>query len=242
MAKIGRNAPCPCGSGLKYKWCCGDSLKAQRASAAAQPAVSTKTLNQMLERAKAKELIRTQQQGQGRPIISETHKGYRVVAAGDVIHYSKKWKFFPDFLSDYIRNVLGGDWGNAEIAKPLEDRHPIMQWYDGYCRFQQRQERDSDGNYSAVSTGIVVCFLGLAYNLYLLKHNVELQERLVARLKDPKQFQGAYYELIVANCLIRAGFELTLEDEADQSSKHCEFSAVSKGTGKKYWVEGKSVV
>jgi hypothetical protein len=21
--KIGRNAPCPCGSGKKYKWCCG---------------------------------------------------------------------------------------------------------------------------------------------------------------------------------------------------------------------------
>ncbi|MGH1482585.1 MAG: SEC-C metal-binding domain-containing protein [Geminicoccales bacterium] len=24
--KIGRNAPCPCGSGLKYKKCCGSSL------------------------------------------------------------------------------------------------------------------------------------------------------------------------------------------------------------------------
>ena len=55
----------------------------------------------------------------------------------------------------------------------------------------------------------------------------------------PNQFQGAYYELIVANLLIRAGFELELEDEADGTSKRCEFSARSRRTGKKYWVEAK---
>jgi hypothetical protein len=47
------------------------------------------------------------------------------------------------------------------------------------------------------------------------------------------------YELFVANTLIRAGFELTLENETDGLSKHCEFAAVSKRTGKKYWVEAK---
>ena len=43
----------------------------------------------------------------------------------------------------------------------------------------------------------------------------------------------------MANTLIRAGFTLTLEDETDSGSKHCEFAAVSKTTGKKYWVETK---
>jgi hypothetical protein len=57
-------------------------------------------------------------------------------------------------------------------------------------------------------TGVVSCYLGLAYSLYLIAHNVELQARMVRRLLDPTQFQGAYYELIVANILIRAGFEL----------------------------------
>ena len=47
------------------------------------------------------------------------------------------------------------------------------------------------------------------------------------------------YELIIASSLIRAGFELTLEDETDASHKHCEFAAVSKKTGKKYSVEAK---
>ena len=88
-------------------------------------------------------------------------------------------------------------------------------------------------------TGVCCCYYGLAYGLYLLKHNVQLQERLVKRLKDPKQFQGAYYEVIIANSLIRAGFELTLEDETDETSKHCEFAAVSKEAAKKFWIEAK---
>ena len=88
-------------------------------------------------------------------------------------------------------------------------------------------------------TGAAQCYLGLAYGLYLLRHNVELQSRFVERLRNLGNFQGAYYELIVASSLIRAGFELTLEDETDTSQKHCEFAAVSKKTGKKYSVEAK---
>ena len=30
MSKVGRNDPCPCGSGKKYKKCCGASAKAPR--------------------------------------------------------------------------------------------------------------------------------------------------------------------------------------------------------------------
>ncbi len=77
------------------------------------------------------------------------------------------------------------------------------------------------------------------FSVQLIAHNVELQVRLVKRLLDAAQFQGAYYELIVANTLIRAGFTFELEDETDGESKHCEFSAVSRTTGKKYWVEAK---
>jgi len=44
---------------------------------------------------------------------------------------------------------------------------------------------------------------------------------------------------MVASILLRAGFTLTLEDETDPASKHCEFAAVSKITGKRYWVEAK---
>lgn len=239
MAKISRNSPCPCGSGRKYKRCCGDPLKEQQSGGVQHLETLPPEIELALKRHEAQELIRTQQQGLGRPIIAGKVGEHQVVIVGDRLHYSKKWRFFSDFLSGYIKDILDGEWGNAEIAKPFDERHPIMQWYDVYCRFQQANVKRPDGTYAANATGVVYCYLGLAYNLYLLKHNVELQERLVARLKNQKQFQGAYYELIVANCLIRVGFELALEDETDDASKHCEFSATSKQTGKKYWVEAK---
>jgi len=36
MSKIGRNEPCPCGSGLKYKYCHGDVIKIQETAHAAK--------------------------------------------------------------------------------------------------------------------------------------------------------------------------------------------------------------
>ena len=90
------------------------------------------------EKHKAEELQRQQQQGLGRPIISTEWKGYRFVAVSDHMYYGK-WKSFPDFLADYIKFALGSDWGNAEIAKSLQDRHPVMQWYDKICRLQHQR-------------------------------------------------------------------------------------------------------
>ena len=193
----------------------------------------------MLGAREAEESIRQAQQGRGKPIISLKTADHQMVAVGKTIHWSKTWKSFPDFLSDYIKKKLDPAWGNAEIAKPLPERHPLLQWYDSLCRYQQKTITTAGEVVSADVTGVVACYVGTAYALYLLDHNVELQARLINRLKDPGNFQGAYYELIVASALIRAGFTLTLEDETDASSKHCEFAAVSPRSGKRYWVEAK---
>ena len=230
--KIGRNEPCHCGSGLKYKKCHG--------SVDGGAAANTRAIQQsVLERHRAGERVREAQQGLGRPIIGFETGDHQVVAVGNTIYFSKKWKSFPDFLADYIKQKIGGEWGNAEIAKPFADRHPLMQWYHAYCRYQEATIEKPGELATAQVTDVVACYLGLAYSLYLLDHNAELQERLLGRLKNPGNFQGAFYELFVANVLIRAGFELTLENEGDPATKHCEFAAVSQRTAKKYWVEAK---
>jgi SEC-C motif len=234
MAKIGRNEPCPCGSGLKYKKC-----HASPGGPPAGKAFALPNLQHVLEQMRAGERIRQTQQGLGRPIVALKSGDRQIVAVGNKVYFSDKWKTFPDFLADYMKQKLGSYWGNAEIAKPLAERHPVMQWYDAYCKYQQATIKTPGEVSNANVTGIVACYLGLAYSLYLLDHNVEIQERLIGRLKDPANFQGAFYELFVANVLIRAGFQLTLEDESDGKSKHCEFAAVSRETGKKYWVEAK---
>ena len=187
----------------------------------------------------ADERIREEQQGLGKPIVAAKFNGRQIVKVGNTVFHSPKWKTVPDFFCDYIKKILDPAWGNAELAKPFNERHPIIQWYDTFCRRQQSSIKTPGIPVVSTVIGIVGCYLGLAYSLYLLNHNAQLQERLVRRLKNMGTFQGAYYELIVANILIRAGFELTLEDESDGGTKHCEFSAVSKRTGRKYWVEAK---
>ena len=237
IAKIGRNWLCPCGSKKKYKYCCLEKEQQgwKRVPIEELPA----EVKLAFQRNQAKELIRQQQQGKGKPIISALHKGSRFVAVGTSLHSSPNWKTVVDFLGDHIRGTLGVDWGNAEISKPFEERHTIIQWYDHVCKLQAKHAKGKGEIYSMPAYGAIAAYMGLAYNLYLIKHNVALEARLVKRLKDPKHFQGAYYELMVAGNLIRAGFELTLEDEQDCTSGHCEFSAISKETGKKYWVEAK---
>lgn len=243
MAELGRNEPCHCGSGKQYKNChlMSDQgrERAKHRAVQVRPRAAPPPLVEMMRQHELQEEIRRVQQGLGKPIISTIFKDHRMVAVGNQMFWSKDWKTFPDFLNTYVKKTLGSDWGNAEIKKPLAERHPIMQWYDAYAHYQQSTIREKGQVASARINGIVACYLGLAYSLYLIAHNVELQARLVKRLLDPAQFQGAYYELIVANTLIRAGFTLELEDETDGESKHCEFAAVSRRTGKKYWVEAK---
>jgi hypothetical protein len=229
--KVGRNERCPCGSGKKFKRCHGV------ASTRYPPEVPD--IFQLRQNHLARERIRQTQQGLGKPVISAQWQGHQFVAVGNTLHYSKTWKTFIDFLSDYLKTKIGSEWGNAEIAKPLAERHPLMQWYDALCRLQRKYITTPGQPSKMPVTGVAACYFSVAYGLYLLDHNAELQARLIRRLKDPGNFQGAYYELQIASAFLLAGFTLALEDETDPTQKHCEFNATSPVTGKRYWVEAK---
>lgn len=231
MNKIGRNSPCPCGSGKKYKRCHCSVEKMDRLSA--------EMLN-MQRRAEATLVQRERQQGFGKPIISAaTASGYRLVAVKNRLLHSKGWKTFHDFLGDYIKMAIGPEWGNAELAKPSSERHPILNWYQSTCAQQRIFITERGKVASAKMTGSVAAYLHLAYDLYALDHNAELQSKLLARLRNYDNFEGARYEVFVAAKLIRAGFEIEFENEDDRSSSHCEFTATFTRTGKKFSVEAK---
>lgn len=240
--KIGRNDPCFCGSGRKFKHCHG-RVQHTLPAMLARDKVEKEIIEQgrrHFEKHKAQELQRKKQQGLGRPIISIEYNGYRFVAVGNQLHYGK-WKTFSDFLGNYIKLMLGGEWGNAEIAKPLAERHPVMQWYDKIAHLQAAHTKTPGALFSTPMTGAVSAYNRLAYNLYLIAHNgKDIQTRLIARLKNNGNFQGAFFETQVAAWLIKAGFELEFEDETDGSTKHCEFTATYTATGEKYSVEAKS--
>lgn len=207
--RIGRNDPCPCGSGKKYKKCHGSFSRHSQLDS--EQAVF---IQREIDKHKAREFQRQQQQGLGRPIIATEFKDQQFVAVKNRLFYGN-WKTFFDFLGDYIKRLLGSEWGTKELSKPELSRHPLLRMYGLVCKYQSDTISLPGKVHSAPMTGATAAYYGLAYNLYLLEHNVELQSRLIKRLKNPDQFQGAIYETFVTALFIRAGFDLRFEDETD---------------------------
>jgi SEC-C motif len=239
--KIGRNESCPCGSGLKYKRCCGDSSARQRSSPTVRHTEIPPEVQQAFIEQQLREAERIRKYGHVRPTLSLDFQGHKFVAVGNALHYDKSWKTFTDFLWTHLPGVVGKEWGDAEIKKPLEERHPIVQWYHRLCEFQSMHAAEASGEiYSAIATGPVMAYTALAYDLYTVAHHALLQDKLIKRLKVKQQFQGARYETYVCATFIRAGFDVVLEDEGNSATTHCEFTATHKETGLKYSVEAKS--
>jgi hypothetical protein len=153
--------------------------------------------------------------------------------------HSERFRTFHDFLMRYIMAALGSDWGTAELRRPGGAQHPVAVWYQALCRHQRKFMTASGQLVGMPYSGAAAAFLQLAYDLYSLDHNAELQDRLLARLRNPQGFSGARYETYVAAIFIRAGFDLVFENEEDGSTTHCEFTATHRRTGKKFSVEAK---
>lgn len=189
-------------------------------------------------------LQRERQQGLGRGIISADAAGIRLVVVG---HRKCRgnWKTFHDFLYAYLMNALGKDWFKGEADKDLGIRHPILGWHERLMTLTRSQQLPPGEVKQILITGAVNAYLTLAHDLYTLEHNANhahtagIQARLLRRLKHPDQFVGARYEIRVAAMLLRAGFELTWEDETDRSTTHGEFTATYPKTGRSFWVECK---
>lgn len=236
--KPGRNDPCPCGSGQKFKKCHGSLV------AGAQPHTldtqrAQDEIGAIIARHQAQEVQRRAQQGLGRPIISAEFKDHRFVAVGSTLHYSKSWKTFHDFLRDYPKIVLGKDWWMSEVAKPPEERHRILTWAVQSYEQAKAHEQQNGAGVGQPMTGAMSAYMRFAYDLYGLKHAVQVQELLIGRLKHPDNFPGAMYEVRVAAALLRAGFTLRMLDETDRRTTHVEFIATHEESGATYSVEAK---
>jgi hypothetical protein len=197
-------------------------------------------LLKVLEEKKVIEEQRIAQQGYGKPIISVEFKERRFVVIGSGVFDSGNCKSFHEVLPVYLRMLLGEEWIGTELEKELSTRHPILQWHHAMIAYQKENIKDPLETQTASSIGAISALLGLSYNLYLMAHNSELQEKLIKRLKDLDQFLGAHYETHVAAFCIQAGFEIILENEDDLNSTHCEFTATNIKSGRKFSVEAKA--
>ena len=226
MKELGRNSPCHCGSGKRFKRCHGspEHLEVQQAA--------------FRMGHEAREFQRREQQGLGKPIISTQVDEHRFVAVGNRLHAAKNWKTFHDFLCDYPKIVLGDDWWQSEIVKPIEIQHRVVAWLTR-ARERVTAHKTLKDKVGLPSTGALSAYMHFAYDLYALKHSAQVESLLIARIKSTAGFPGATHEVRVAASLLRAGFSLELEDETDRRSTHVEFVATHVATGVKYSVEAK---
>ena len=196
-----------------------------------------------LAEAQLREAERIRRYGHVRPPISARHNGETFVAVGPRLFHHPKWKTFHDFLFTYIGAVFEKDWFATELGEPLEKRHPLMQWYQAWFDFWEVHKSDvALGEINKVGSppAQIPALLSFAYDIYTLEHHSLLPKLLVERLQRKEHFQGARYEAYVAAAMVRAGFTIVLEDEADLSTTHVEFTATYRQTGKQYSVEAKS--
>jgi len=136
---------------------------------------------------------------------------------------------------------MGKEWAEAQLAKPREGWHALFRWYAMTCEYQKQAITVPGQLTQLPMIGAACGIMWLTYALYLLRHNADVQLRLLQRLRaaDPVQVFGALHEVIISAAMIRAGFTLDLENEADGTQSHCEFVATSKSTGRKFSVEVK---
>ncbi|MDQ3914479.1 MAG: SEC-C domain-containing protein [Actinomycetota bacterium] len=224
MSKLGRNEPCHCGSGHKYKRC---HLKADRqAESNVAPVV-------LPSEPFVEEGVLT-----GRPFIDTEHQGYRFRAVGGRLYYGPLDESFHEFVLRLLRDQLTHEWIQQELAKNPAERHLIVRWsLEKDELFASRAEDLGKAVRSVVMTGGVKALLSLGYDVYSLMHTGKILPKLVNRLKDRNQFQGARYEMAVAAIVARCGLKLQW---LNAHEKHCEFVARDNRSGLEVGFEAKS--
>jgi hypothetical protein len=240
--KVGRNDLCPCGSGKKFKKCHLDmpSIPLIREPVRSAPPIPAHILKQFEEQ-RLREEARVASFGKIRETVQiPDFAGYRFVAVRNRLLYSKRWRFFTDFLFEYGAGMFGLEWLNMQKNAAPADQHPLYVWRKQAYAYMQQQEPQPDGTFVGVPNGSMAACNNFYYDLYTVDDNSLLDEDLLSRLKNRDQFQGALHELFAEATCLRAGFTITRENEKDPTRRHVELVAVHKSTGQHVLVEAKS--
>ena len=236
--KIGRNQPCPCGSGNKYKRCCGAFKTTPGLGTRPYPHPIPPEVLKHFARRERERIAHKARHGEVREIITAEVGDWRFVASGKTLVYSKTWNVFPDFLNNHLHGLLGQEWGQRQVKLPLVQQHPAVQWRTINALDHYGTPPGEDGLYKS-DTGSANAWFRMAYDFYLVEHNAELQSKLLRRIRDADKFQGARFEAAVAAMMLASGYELQYCNEKGPG-KHPEFIATHKTTGHVLAVEAKS--
>lgn len=184
----------------------------------------------------ASEIVRQYQQGFGRPIISTEMNGFRLVAVGKAMKWSKGWRFFTDFLIDHLKDVIGRPWAAQTLreGKP----HPIFAWLKTMSEIAAANRSANKNSFQSSCKGHLGALWRLGYALYLIEHNDQLDMKIVKRLRNPRTFRATYHETQIASAFAVSGFKIKMAEIGRTSTSAPEFWATRDGQ-LRYAVEAK---
>lgn len=239
--KIGRNDPCPCGSGRKYKHCC---LKGPLAPETAVPSIPLSALPAPVAEY-AKEQQRMLDAGIHlqfvKPVIFQ---GQKVWAIGSSLYAAPNPKqTFHEFLIHHLRDVMGEAWVQQNLELTAPNDHFLMRCfrrYGDWTRANMTPDNKEGSLWASEPNGWAQYLMSLAFDVACLKQNSALKTELVRRLRNRDQFQGARYEIAIAAIFSRLRFEVSFYDDRTEAEKHPEFIARHPDSGLEIAVEAKS--
>jgi hypothetical protein len=169
-------------------------------------------------------------------------RNQRVVAIWNTVVFRPLTETFHEFLVEVpFKGTLGKAWYKSGKAKHESKQHVLIHWLEA-LRLQQVQHRPANHQagqvFGAPASGETIALIALAHDLYLLQKVNRLPKKLVNRLRNYDEFQGARYEIAIAAAFVRCGFEI--EWITDSAGRHPEFIARNRHTGEEVSVETKS--
>lgn len=174
-----------------------------------------------------------------RPQMQAVFNGQKVRAVRNKIYFRPLEETFHDFELNLLFWALGEEWYKEQMSKPPDERHVIIKWRAERNELLQKYRKPDAAPGEPIKvplTGNVKALQVLADDIYQLDHALETPKKIMQRLGNMREFQGARYEVLVASLFARCGFSIDFVD--DRSKKNPEFFAAKEG--ERIAVEAKS--
>ncbi len=249
--KIGRNQPCPCGSGKKYKKCHllnRQPLVVPRITKL-EPTPETERIRLQLETQQTERRKKLAELGVFIDFVIPTHfKGKKVWALASRFYpYQKEDETFHEFIVHVLKLELGREWWEAHLKLPEDERHFIFKCFIKHYVWKNKNAVDANKYgklWRASPDGYSRALISLAFDVCSLIHAVHLPEVFLKKLKEYSGYQSVRYEIAIAAMFARMGYKIKFLDEEyagkKNQPKHSEFIATHPVTGEKIVVEVKS--
>ena len=235
MNKIGVNSPCSCGSTKKYKKCCLHLHEKGIRKISDEEAAEIRPLMEA-------EQLRRHPEPYMHFVPNIMFQGKRFRCIWNVVHWREPTETFHEFILWVLQMTFGEEWWNQQKSLSDIKQHVVFKWFIAVRKWmienRKEENRVDEHEWAADMTGYTQSLMQLAYDVFCLQQVNKLPEKLVNRLRNRNEFQGARYEVGVAAMFARAGFEIEFLEE-QYGQKTCEFIAIHK-SGLQIAVEAKS--